>query len=121
MRSRARVCRPGRPSRNRRGRGRRLTAARARVVVVPAARDHEPEYQREHGQYPERLTELAPKYLKTIPQDRFTDQPLKYQRQDEGYLLYTVGANRKDDKGQDASANKAADDWAIRVPMTPEL
>jgi hypothetical protein len=79
------------------------------------------EYEREHGQYPESLTELSPKYLKSIPQDRFTDKPLKYQRQDQGYLLYSVGANGKDDKGQEGNANKAADDWAIRVPTPPEL
>ena len=79
------------------------------------------EYKREHGQYPDTLSDLSPKYLKTIPKDRFTDKPLKYQRQDQGYLLYSVGANGQDDKGQDRNANNAADDWAIRVPIPPEL
>ena len=80
------------------------------------------EYHRENGRYPEALTELAPQYLKTIPVDRFTDKPLKYQRRDNGYLLYSVGINGKDDQGERGSAqNPTADDWAIRVPKLPEL
>jgi type II secretory pathway pseudopilin PulG len=79
------------------------------------------EHKREHGQYPDTLDALAPKYLKTIPADRFSGKPLKYQRQDKGYLLYSVGANGQDDKGQDRNANPDSDDWSIRVPIPPEL
>jgi hypothetical protein len=76
------------------------------------------EYQREHGNYPERLSDLSPKYLKTLPQDRFTDKPLVYRRQEAGFLLYSVGANRKDDNG--VLDGLEADDVAIRVPIEPE-
>jgi hypothetical protein len=79
------------------------------------------EHKRETGNYPETLSELAPKYLEKIPDDAFTGQPLKYQRQEAGYLLYSLGPNGKDDKGQDRNANNDADDWAIRVPIPPEL
>lgn len=79
------------------------------------------EYKRDNGNYPETLSALSPKYLETLPQDGYTSQPLKYQRQDEGYLLYSQGPNGKDDKGQDRNAQNDADDWAIRVPIPPEL
>lgn len=79
------------------------------------------EYHRVHGQYPETLENLSPEYLKTIPKDRYTDKPLKYRTQDKGYLLYNLGPNGKDDQGQDRNAQNDADDWAIRVPIPPEL
>ncbi len=80
------------------------------------------EYQRDKGTYPETLNALAPQYLKTISQDPFTGETLKYQRQEKGYLLYTVGPNGKDDQSQQHNAqNPDADDWAIRVPEMPEL
>ncbi len=67
------------------------------------------EYQREHGEYPSELSVLAPKYLSGIPLDAFSLKPLKYKPRKEGYLLYCVGSNGEDDKGD-------TDDVAIRVP-----
>jgi hypothetical protein len=32
--------------------------------------------------------------------DRFNEQPLNYRRQGYGYVLYSVGANLKDDGGE---------------------
>ena len=89
---------------------------RATIIALALA-----EYKRDNGGYPETLSALSPKYLETLPQDGYTSQPLKYQRQDQGYLLYSQGPNGKDDKGQDRNANNDADDWAIRVPIPPEL
>ena len=79
------------------------------------------EYQREHGSYPASLSDLSPKYLKMVPLDRFTEKPLKYQRGDDGYLLYSVGINGKDDQGQDSVNHPKADDFSIRVPRGPQL
>ncbi len=76
------------------------------------------EYQCEHGGYPESLNSLSPGYLKTLPLDRFTEKPLRYQRQEGGFLLYSLGANGKDDKGQ--LNGDGADDIAVRVPIPPE-
>jgi hypothetical protein len=75
------------------------------------------EYKLDHGSYPAELSELAPKYLDAIPLDGFTQEPLKYQRQEAGYLLYSVGANGKDDQGLNGDE---ADDIAIRVPKPAE-
>ena len=71
------------------------------------------EYHREQGKYPPKLSALAPKYLPKIPRDAFSLKPLKYQPRKDGYLLYCVGSNGEDDKGD-------ADDVAIRVPRKVE-
>lgn len=60
-------------------------------------------YKAEKGNYPDKLEALAPALLKTIPQDVFIDKPLKYERREAGYLLYSVGPNTKDDGGSDDS------------------
>jgi len=56
----------------------------------------------ETGRYPATLDALCPKYLKVIPRDIFSDQPLRYRLEADGYLLYSVGENGRDDQGQDA-------------------
>ena len=68
----------------------------------------------ERGRYPESLDALVPEYLKEMPRDAFVDQPLKYQRQGGGYLLYSVGPNMKDDSGAcDWSKEGGPDDVAV--------
>jgi hypothetical protein len=58
-------------------------------------------YREEHGRYPEKLEELVPAYLDSIPIDPFSDQPLVYRLHDEKYHLSSVWANHIDDQGQD--------------------
>jgi hypothetical protein len=77
-------------------------------------------YQREHGRYPEKLDTLAPKYLATIPQDLFSGKALFYRPAANGYLLYSVGLNGKDDEGRGTEDNPPGDDLSVRMPL-PEL
>ena len=58
-----------------------------------------------------------PAYLKQIPADIFTDKPLLYQHIDEGYQLYSVGPNRKDDTGRTHLWPDPGDDPAIRMVL----
>ncbi|MDB4749608.1 hypothetical protein OAF83_01760 [Rubripirellula sp.] len=69
-----------------------------------------------HGDYlqPEHP---KPAYLKQIPTDIVTDKPLLYQRIDEGYLLYSVGPNRKDDTGRTHLSRNFGDDLTIRMVL----
>ena len=72
-----------------------------------------------NGTYPQTLDSLTPKYLRKIPPDLFVDKPLKYQRRGEGYVLYSVGPNMKDDGGKDSDddddeGTKGYDDIAVR-------
>ena len=74
-------------------------------------------YRADTGKFPETLDALVPKYLPTVPPDAFDSQPLKYSRTADGFLLYSVGDNGKDEGGKtDRSAKPEVDDIAIRVP-----
>jgi hypothetical protein len=57
-------------------------------------------YHAENGRWPAELKELCPSLLKTIPTDRFSVKPLVYRPSKDGYLLYSVGKNLRDDGGQ---------------------
>jgi hypothetical protein len=57
-------------------------------------------YHREHGRWPARLDELSPRWLPTVPEDRFTGLPLKYRVIDDQPLVYSVGVDKDDDNGK---------------------
>lgn len=71
-------------------------------------------YQADVGRYPMKLDALAPKYLATLPQDRFTGKALIYRPNEAGYLLYSVGVNGRDDDGQGYDDNPRGDDLVVR-------
>lgn len=75
-------------------------------------------YQREHGRYPARLEELAPRYLPAVPDDLFTGQPLIYRRTEGGYVLYSVGVNGRDDEGRTYGEVPPGDDLVVRLPLS---
>jgi hypothetical protein len=79
-------------------------------------------YQRDIGQYPQTLDALVPAYLPAIPLDRFTGAPLNYALRDGAPVLWSVGADRKNDNGRAPPADKdmtsrwlAADEIAARL------
>ena len=88
-------------------------------------------YRSDRGKYPKTLTELTPKYLAEIPKDVFSDGDLHYKLENDGYLLYSVGINGKDDAGRNfneeqeigseyesaTEEEKSRDDIAIRTPL----
>lgn len=81
-------------------------------------------YRADHGKYPAALAGLAPKYVDKLPQDIYSGGPLVYRAEGEGFLLYSVGRNEKDDGGRghadrtdDAPGSHDWDDLAVRVPM----
>ncbi len=56
-----------------------------------------------HGKYPEALAALAPQFIDKLPHDVIGGGPLKYSRTDNGFVLYSIGWNEKDDGGVSAS------------------
>jgi hypothetical protein len=72
------------------------------------------------GRYPAKLEELAPKYLAAVPGDVFSGGALVYRPMDKGYLLYSVGANGKDEEGRWYDDDPRGDDPRVRMPL-PEL
>jgi hypothetical protein len=77
-------------------------------------------YRADHGAYPARLAALVPKYVAAVPKDVFdNDADLHYAREGDGYLLYSVGINGKDDGGKDYDDRKSGEDWddlVVRMP-----
>ena len=64
------------------------------------------------GQLPEKLDELAPKFIVKLPPDIISGGPLHYQRKANGhFLLYAVGENGTDDGGITAINDDHEVDW----------
>jgi hypothetical protein len=78
------------------------------------------QYQRENGKYPDSLDALAPKYLAEVPKDSFTNGWLIYKPAANGYLLYSVGVNGKDDGGRGYDDQPPGDDLVVRMPPVPK-
>ncbi|MFT3686313.1 MAG: hypothetical protein QM783_15570 [Phycisphaerales bacterium] len=63
-------------------------------------------YRLEHGSYPAKLEELAPKFVGSLPLDPWTSKPFGYKRVDSavdpqkrGFLLYSYGSDLTDNGG----------------------
>jgi hypothetical protein len=84
-------------------------------------------WHRRHGAWPERLDQLVPELLPSVPADRVDGQPLRYTTRDGHPLLYSVGEDGRDDGGRPAQ-NPAnvfepagpAGDWILWPPLPEE-
>jgi len=75
-------------------------------------------YKQKYGKYPETLSALVPEILKEEPLDPITGQPLIYKANEKGFIVYSVGFNKKDDEGRMSRLEKKIldkdDDWSWR-------
>ncbi len=93
-------------------------------------------YRNEYGVYPDSLDQLTQAdVLKELPNDPFAAAPFHYERRNEGYLLYSLSENRRDDGGADMTHPIVAGEWVdeeelgrpvadasdlvIRLPLPP--
>ena len=53
-----------------------------------------------NGRLPDALNELAPDFIDQLPGDRFRTEPLIDRQTDGGYLLYSVGMDKIDNRGR---------------------
>ncbi len=74
-------------------------------------------YCTEHGEYPDKLDMLAPRYFDRLPQDPYADDAYKYQRKGKGFVLYSVGVDGKDEGGPGQS--NLNDDIGVCIPSCP--
>jgi len=56
-------------------------------------------YKAKKGTYPLSLKALTPEILPQLPQDPFTGKDYIYRREGEGFIVYSLGLNLKDDQG----------------------
>jgi hypothetical protein len=106
----------------------RVEAAKQIIVTAIALK----RYQLKHGNCPADLNSLAPEFVPTIPIDAMDGEPLHYRPNADGtFLLYSVGANGKDDDGNPSLEkgvtgsisywqNDHALDWVWPQPATKE-
>jgi hypothetical protein len=51
------------------------------------------------GELPNKLSELVPTYLDALPADPYDGEPLRYKKLAKGYVVYSIGEDRKDNGG----------------------
>ncbi|MFP4026295.1 MAG: hypothetical protein ACLFWL_00700 [Candidatus Brocadiia bacterium] len=71
-------------------------AARVRAACTALAVER---YRLIEGRLPPDLKALVPQYLNKVPRDPFVDAPLRFRSLHSGYVVYSVGPNRRDDAG----------------------
>jgi len=67
--------------------------------------------------YPAALAELSPKFLPAAPTDPFDGQPLRYRKAGEGFVIYSIGPDLKDDSG---ARKPGSDDLSFVVVRPPK-
>jgi hypothetical protein len=65
------------------------------------------------------LSELTPNYLVTILTDPFDGQPLRYRKQGDGYVLYSIGPDLKDDGGKPMNGKNGDIVFTVITPPEP--
>jgi hypothetical protein len=60
-----------------------------------------------NGVFPAGLKEIEPAFIAEMPLDRITGAPYEYRREKEGFILYSVGWNERDDGGHAAWLDKS--------------
>lgn len=89
------------------------TKTRVRLTLLAIALER---HRKAHGRFPAKLADLQPAFLKKLPRDLYTEKPFVYKPTKTGYLLYSVGPNRKDDGGKERGDGDA-DDIAVRMKI----
>lgn len=76
-------------------------------------------YRADLGSYPAKLADLVPKYVAEVPEDWFNEADLQYRREGDGFLLYSVGINGKDDGARSYNDRPGSgDDLVVRLPAS---
>ena len=57
-------------------------------------------FKARNGRFPDDLSELVPSLIPETPIDPFTGSPLMYRKAGEGFVVYSLGSNQKDDGGR---------------------
>lgn len=73
-------------------------------------------HRRRQGSLPEDLTQLVPELLPTVPVDPFSGRPLRYVVDDDGYVIYNIGADGIDNQGEGDDSGKPDDVLRIKLP-----
>jgi len=70
-------------------------------------------YKAKYGEFPDSLKKLIPEILTSLPLDPFTGKDYIYRRKEEGFIVYSVGDNLKDNGGKWRKKQKCIGDFDI--------
>jgi len=73
-------------------------------------------YKEKNGKFVDSLDQLAPVIMSSIPKDPFSGKDYVYRRDDNGFIIYSLGENMKDDNGKFVKLGKEDPDIAWRDP-----
>jgi len=75
-------------------------------------------YKNRYRKDPEQISDLVPDILQEEPLDPFTGQSLLYRTRENGFIVYSLGTNQKDDNGKMSAMTQLVmekdDDWSWR-------
>jgi len=79
-----------------------------------------------NAKLPEALSDLVADLLGDIPLDPFDDKPLRYRKLEEGYVIYSVGPDGRDDGGlrqsyRDRKSGDMREDLTFTVTRGPKI
>ena len=77
------------------------------------------QFRLSHDQYPNVLSELTPVCLAAVPVDPFDGHPLRYRNKADGYLLYSIGPDLKDDSGRPLDEKGGDLVFGVSTPPKP--
>jgi hypothetical protein len=75
----------------------RVFAAWRRTAIAPLAAER---YRLIYRRWPERLDQLVPRWLASVPHDPFSKGPILLRQQPDGLFVYSVGWDQRDDGGK---------------------
>ena len=67
------------------------------------------------GTLPETTSQLVPVHLSSLLEDPFDGEPLRYRLTTNGYIVYSIGQNRKDEGGKKAARSILEGDLTLTI------
>ncbi len=83
------------------------TRAQVNLAITALALER---FRQTRGQLPEALNALTPQFLHAVPTDPFDGAPLRYHRLAEGYVIYSIDVDGRDDGGREPPDRKKTTD-----------
>jgi hypothetical protein len=76
-------------------------------------------FRLEEGHYPDELSQLVPAFLAKVPNDVIDGKPLRYRKEGQRFVLYSVGWNAQDDGGQVPSKPEGGREFKRGIESAP--
>jgi len=77
-------------------------------------------YRLAAGKLPDKLADLAPKYLQSVPKDPFDGNELRYKKLEPGFVVYSIGEDLSDDGGKEKPPRKTKESPTWDITFTVE-